>query len=53
MWDGNASAFNEQEKIELVANVNLLHTDLSRMSEVYISPIYSNEQKYNDSSFRI
>ena len=43
----------KKEKIELPAKVNLVQTKLNRMSEVYISPIYGNEQKCNDISFSI
>ena len=43
----------KKEKIELPAKVNLVQTKLSRMSEFYISQIYSNEQKCNDISFSI
>ena len=43
----------KKEKTELPTKVNLVQTKLSRMSEVYISPIYGNEQKCNDISFSI
>ena len=43
----------KKEKTELPAKVDLVQTKLSRMSDVYISPIYANEQKCNDISFSI
>ena len=43
----------KKEKIELPAKVNLVQTELSRMSKVCISPIYGNEQKCNNMSFSI
>ena len=43
----------KKEKTELPAKVNLVQTKLSRMSDVFISPIYANEQKCNDISFSI
>ena len=43
----------KKEKIELPAKVNLVQTELSRLSKVCISPIYGNEQKCNNMSFSI